>query len=58
MAIKPSKRSFELVEVALDTAANACQSGATLQQRGIDPLAREYLVALEEFELLRKEMYG
>lgn len=58
MAIKPSERSFDLVEVALDSAASSIQSGATLQQRGIDPLAREYLVALEEFELLRKEMYG
>jgi hypothetical protein len=44
----PTARSFELAEVALESAANSVQSGATLQNRGVDPLAREYLVAADE----------
>ena len=46
-------RDFDLIEVALDSAANSIQSGATLENRGIDPLAREYLTALAHVERLR-----
>lgn len=38
---------------AHESAANACQSGATLTGRGVDPLAREYLVAADEIARLR-----
>lgn len=49
----PSDRSLELAEVALEAAAQACQSGASLRDQGIDPLAREYLIAAREIAELR-----
>lgn len=47
----PTARSVELAVIALEAAAEACQSGASLRQRaGLDPLAREYLIAAQELE--------
>lgn len=55
----PSVRSLELAEVALESAAQACQSGASLRQKkGLDPLAREYLIAAQEVEAFRVATYG
>lgn len=55
----PTERSLDLAAVALESAAQACQSGASLrQERGLDPLAREYLVAARELEALRVTTYG
>lgn len=52
----PTARSVELAVVALKAAAMACQSGASLRQRiGLDPLAREYLIAAQELERLGEE---
>lgn len=49
----PSARSLELAEVALESAAQACQSGASLRMKsGLDPLAREYLIAAQEIAAL------
>ena len=46
-----SRRSLELAVFALENAAQTCQAGASLRQRrGLDPLAREYLIAAEELE--------
>lgn len=54
--IVPSARSIELAVVALEAAAQACQSGASLRQRTrLDPLAREYLIAAQEIERLGGE---
>lgn len=50
-----SDRSLELAVIALESEAQACQSGATLMQRGIDPLAREYLVAAAEVDRVLAE---
>ena len=50
-----TERDFELIEVALESAAQAVQSGASLRQRrGLDPLAREYLEALERVQQMRR----
>lgn len=47
-------RDLELIEVALDSCANSVQSGATLRnKRGLDPLAREYLEALERVQKIK-----
>ncbi len=48
-----SERTLELAIVALESAAQACQFGADLRDKGIDPLAREYLLAASEIEALR-----
>jgi hypothetical protein len=50
----PSDRSLELAEIALESAAQSCQFGASLRDAGIDPLAREYLVAAQEIAALRE----
>lgn len=53
----PSSRDWDLVEVALDSAAQACQSGAMLSnKRDLDPLAREYLQAARAMERLRRTL--
>lgn len=50
-----SERDLDLVEIALESAATAVQSGATLRnRRDLDPLAREYLTALEHVREIRK----
>lgn len=49
-----STRSLELAVVSLESAAQACQSGASLRRKGgMDPLAREYLIAAEQVLLQR-----
>lgn len=46
-----TERERDLAVVALDSAAQACQSGASLRnQRGLDPLAREYLLVAQAIE--------
>lgn len=52
----PSERSLELAEVALEAAAQSCQFGASLRDKGIDPLAREYLIAAQEIAALREAL--
>lgn len=51
----PTNRDFDLIEVALDSAVHSVQAGATLRMKGVDPLAREYLVALDAVRKWRKE---
>lgn len=48
-------RDLELIAVALESAAQSCQSGASLRQprAKLDPLAREYLIALQHVEQLQ-----
>lgn len=51
-----SDRDLELIEVALDSAANSVQSGATLRgARNLDPLAAEYIHALRGIQRIRDE---
>lgn len=53
-----SERELDLIEVALECAAQSVQSGASLHtphNRNLDPLAAEYLHALESVERMRKE---
>lgn len=50
-----TERDLELIQVALDSAAQAVQSGASLRSRRLDPLAKEYLVALQHVEQLVQE---
>jgi len=48
-------RDLELIDVALDSAANSVQAGATLRnRRGLDPLAAEYLTALEHVRAAKR----
>ncbi len=48
-------RDLELAGIALDSAANSVQSGATLRNRtDLDPLALEYLVAAQHVEKIQK----
>lgn len=48
-------RQLELVELALESAAQACQASATLRRRrDLDPLAREYLEAADAVRELYK----
>jgi hypothetical protein len=48
-----TERDLDLIEVALESCAQSVQSGASLTGRGVDPLAREYLVALQHVEQMR-----
>ena len=48
-----TERDMDLIEVALDAAVSAVQHGATLRTRKLDPLALEYLTALDHVEKLR-----
>lgn len=50
----PSTRDFDLIEVALDAAATACQGFSASERGVVDPLAREYLSASEATQRLRK----
>lgn len=46
-----TERDLDLIEVALEAAAQSVQHGATLRnKRDLDPLAREYLEALNRVE--------
>ena len=53
-----SERDLDLIEVALEAAAESCQSGATLRhmasKKSLDPLAREYLHALDGIREYRR----
>jgi hypothetical protein len=49
-----TSRDLDLIEVALDSAIAACQGGAVLRGRKIDPLAREYLTAKDHLRHQRK----
>lgn len=57
MTPKASERDFDLIEVALESAADACQPGAVRGHslRQIDPLAAEYLRALDAVRHLRTQ---
>lgn len=49
-----SERSLDLAEIALESAAQSCQSGASLRNhRTLDPLAKEYLVAANQIAKYR-----
>lgn len=50
-----TERDYDLIEVALDSCANSVQSGATLTGKGVDPLALEYLTALDHVQKDRRE---
>lgn len=50
-----SDRSIQLAVVALEAAAQSCQYGASLRNKGLDPLAREYLIAAQEIESMTRE---
>lgn len=59
-----TERDFDLIEVALEAAAGAVQNGADLRalrsparRRKLDPLAEEYLIALEHITKLRQEVH-
>lgn len=55
-----TERDLELMIVALESAAEACEPGATRSGRGrrkpSDPLAVEYLHARDSVEWLRREL--
>lgn len=57
MSTPLTERDFDLIEVALESAAQAVQSGATLRSRAaeLDPLAAEYLNALRNIRKLRRQ---
>lgn len=52
-----TERDYDLIEVALESAAQAVQSGVTLRTRSVelDPLAAEYLNALRHIRKDRRE---
>lgn len=54
---QPTERDLDLIEVALESAAQAVQSGASLRnKRDLDPLAAEYLHALASVRAWRKNL--
>lgn len=57
MSAPLTERDFDLIEVALESAAQAVQSGATLRSRAaeLDPLAAEYLNALRNIRKFRRQ---
>lgn len=55
---KPSERSLELAEVALESAVSACAPiGSSRDDSDMSKLAREYEIAANEIAALRKELY-